>query len=120
MLSAVWSHVMGHSWGALCALEAARLTPNIASLVLYDPPVIKGSPDEARPGFLDELDELIAQDRRDEVTARFLQTMLGRSTEQVEDMRADPSWTGRLRAAHTIPRELRASQQYFYAWTEEI
>jgi pimeloyl-ACP methyl ester carboxylesterase len=31
-------HLMGHSYGALCALEATRLTSNIAKLVLYEPP----------------------------------------------------------------------------------
>jgi len=29
-------HTLGHSYGALCALEAARLTPNLAKLVLYE------------------------------------------------------------------------------------
>ena len=45
----------GHSFGGLCALEAARLTPNIASLLVYEPPVIAGDPDELP--VLDQLDE---------------------------------------------------------------
>jgi pimeloyl-ACP methyl ester carboxylesterase len=67
-------HVAGHSWGAVCALEAARLTRNIARMVLYDPSVISTrSPDVPFP-VPDELDALIAQDRRDEALALFLST----------------------------------------------
>lgn len=31
------ANVLGHSFGGLCALEAALLTPNIRKLVLYEP-----------------------------------------------------------------------------------
>ena len=51
--------VVAHSWGAACALEAARLTPNVARLVLYDPTVI--STRIAPYTLADELDALIAQ-----------------------------------------------------------
>jgi pimeloyl-ACP methyl ester carboxylesterase len=45
------AHLLGHSYGALCALEAARLTPNVAKLMLYEPPVVPHFP----PGFVAEL-----------------------------------------------------------------
>src|SRR3712207_6694772 len=31
--------LVGHSYGALCALEAALLTPNVRKMVLYEPPM---------------------------------------------------------------------------------
>jgi pimeloyl-ACP methyl ester carboxylesterase len=62
-------HLVGHSYGALCALEAARLTSNIAKLVLYEPPLVDGS-SGVPPGFIDELDALLALGKRDELTAR--------------------------------------------------
>src|SRR5205085_10289286 len=52
--------VVGHSWGAVCALEAARLTQNIARLVLYDPSVISTRSGEVPYVLADELDGLIA------------------------------------------------------------
>src|SRR5918998_6394003 len=33
------ANLLGHSYGALCALEAALLTPNVRKLVLYEPPM---------------------------------------------------------------------------------
>src|SRR5215471_17537852 len=35
-------HVLGHSFGGICALEAALLTPNIGRLILYEPPILFG------------------------------------------------------------------------------
>lgn len=32
-------HLLGHSYGAICALEAALLTQNIRTLILYEPPI---------------------------------------------------------------------------------
>jgi pimeloyl-ACP methyl ester carboxylesterase len=38
----------------------------------------------------------------------FLGTIGGYSAEEIEEMRATPAWELRLRAAPTVPRELRA------------
>src|SRR5207253_10380171 len=35
-------HLLGHSYGALCSLEASLLTKNIRKLVLYEPPIATG------------------------------------------------------------------------------
>ena len=32
-------YVLGHSYGGVCSLEAARLTDRIEKLVLYEPPL---------------------------------------------------------------------------------
>lgn len=32
-------HLLGHSFGGLCALEAALLAPGIGKLILYEPPI---------------------------------------------------------------------------------
>ena len=109
-------HVVGHSYGALPILEAARLTSNVASLVLYDPPAISMGSDELPPGLLEELEGLIAQDRRDEAAGRVYQRILGRSPEEIEQVRAEPSWSSRVASAHTVPRELRAGLEYRFAW----
>jgi len=100
--------VLAHSWGAVCALEAARLTRNIARLVLYEPNVISTRSGETPYRLADELDELIAHDRRDEALGRFYQEVLGMSAEVLEQQRATPAWASRVAAAHTIPREMRA------------
>ena len=109
--------VLAHSWGAVCALEAARLTRNIARLVLYEPNVISTRSGETPYRLADELDELIAHDRRDEALGRFYQEVLGMSAEVLEQQRATPAWASRVAAAHTIPREMRAVEvTYRFDW----
>ena len=109
-------NVLGHSYGALCALEAAQLTSKITRLVLYDAPVINMGLDELPVGFVEELDELLDQGRRDQVLERVYQ-ILGMSAAEIEQRRTHPSWPGRVAAAHTVPRELRAGAlQYRFNW----
>jgi pimeloyl-ACP methyl ester carboxylesterase len=108
-------HLVGQSYGALCALEAARLTQRIASLVLYEPPLL-GMPGELPLGFLDEVDRLTAEGRREEATIRVYRTMLGRTPEEVEQFRADPNWGNRVASVLSIPREVHAVQEYRFNW----
>lgn len=106
-------HVMGHSYGALCVLEAAALTPNISSLVLYDPPVISMGPDELPPGLLEDVETLIAEERRDDALAR----VLGRSSQEIEQLRGDPLWSSRVSSVQAFPREMRAGAlDYRFNW----
>jgi pimeloyl-ACP methyl ester carboxylesterase len=111
--------VVGHSYGANCALEATQLTPNISRLVLYEPLVISAGPEDVPAGLAQELDELIAQARRDEAAGLFYQRVLGMSPEAIEQLRADAAWASRVESAHTLVRELRAINfDYRFAWNK--
>jgi pimeloyl-ACP methyl ester carboxylesterase len=103
--------LLGHSYGALCALGAARLTPNIAKLVLYEPPAISLST-RFPPGFVAELQELITRDKREETLDRFAQVVLERSPQEIERMRSQPNWEARVAAAHTLAREIALEDSY--------
>jgi pimeloyl-ACP methyl ester carboxylesterase len=108
-------HVMGSSYGALCSLEAARLTQKIASLVLYEPPLL-GMPSELPIGFLDELERLTAEGHHEEAAVQVYQTMMRLPPEKLEQLRADPNWGTRVASVPTIPREVRAVQDYRFNW----
>ena len=98
--------VLGHSYGAVCALEATLRTPRVRRLVLYEPPLPVGV-EIYPPGLIERLDQLRASGDRDGVVATFYREVVRMPR---------PSWTscvpiraGRhgLRRAHTIARELR-------------
>ena len=95
--------LFGHSYGAVCSLEAARLTPNVRKLVLYEPPTEMG-PFPA--GLIERLGALLADDRRDEVLQTFFREVVGMSDDQLTSFRALPVWPARVAAAHTVVREL--------------
>ena len=104
-------NVLGHSYGGICALEAALLSDGIRKLVLYEPPMgFLKSP----PHVVDRLRTLLEEGRRDELLGYFMQEVAGLPSDQVELMRSLPAWQARLDAADTIPREELASREYVF------
>ncbi len=100
--------VFGHSYGASVALGAATLARNLRRLVLYEPAL--GVTQET-PEFLARLDALLAEDQREQLLSIFL-AEAGLDPDALEQLRASPVWPGRVAAAHTITRELRAEESY--------
>ena len=108
--------VYGHSYGGLCALGAAALTSGIDKLALYEgwPPVDPGAWTPP-PGSLERLEELMAAGEREAVLETFLREFANMSGQEIAAYRTQPSWQGRVAAAHTIIREERAFQERAFA-----
>ena len=102
--------VVGHSYGAICSLEAALRTPRVGRLVLYEPPPV--NLEVFPPGFLGQLDELLSAGDREGVICTFLRDAVGMSADELDAVRRGTGWEARLAAAHTIPRELRIAESY--------
>jgi pimeloyl-ACP methyl ester carboxylesterase len=99
----------GHSHGGIVAFGAATLTPNIGRLVLYEGwPVPNPDIYALPPGLEDRLDALLAAGDRYGVVEAFFRELVLLSDADMEAFRAAPSWPGRVAAAHTITREVRA------------
>jgi pimeloyl-ACP methyl ester carboxylesterase len=104
--------LLGHSYGALCALEAALLTRNVRKLVLYDPGIEVAGEEIYPREVINRLEALLEEGDRDGVVATTMREVAGLPPETVEYMRSQPAWQARVEAAHTIPRELRAVKAY--------
>ena len=103
--------VLGHSYGAVCALEAALLTDRIRRLVLYEPPLGYVKP---APEVVARLRELLETGDRDALVAYFMSEVARLPPEQLELLRSLPMWQARLAVAHTIPREEQANREYAF------
>jgi pimeloyl-ACP methyl ester carboxylesterase len=104
--------LLGHSYGGICALEAARLTANIRKLILYEPPTpVEGVPIYP-PGAIDRLQALLDAGDRESLLATFSQEIVKMPPHQFQRLKDSPAWPARLAAAHTLPRELRAHERY--------
>ncbi len=104
-------HVFGHSFGGLCALEAALLTENITSLMLYEPPLsLAGS------GWSAELDQqmqtLLNTGEKEQVVLLFLREVLRMNDEELFNLQTGVNWPARIAEAHTVLRELQAIDRY--------
>jgi pimeloyl-ACP methyl ester carboxylesterase len=60
---------------------------------------------------LDRIEDLVARDDREEALVHAFRSF-GLTPEEVEQMRASPTWSARVAAAHTVTREVRAEEAY--------
>ena len=105
-------NLLGHSFGGICALEAALLTPQVHKLILYEPPIpVEGVPIYP-DGVIEHLDTLLAAGDRLGVLTTFMREVVRMPSHEFELFRASPAWPARVAAAHTLPRELRAQERY--------
>jgi pimeloyl-ACP methyl ester carboxylesterase len=104
--------LIGHSYGALVALEAVLLSENVRRLVLYDPGIEVAGQEIYPRKVIGRLDGLLAAGDRVGVVETTMREVAGLPPEAVERLRSLPEWRSRVDAAHTIPRELRAVKAY--------
>lgn len=106
--------VLGHSYGALCAIEASLLTPNMRRLVLYEGVPVRGDTLYA-PGTLGRLEALLAEGDVEGVVYAMFREVVEMPREEIEVVRSQTdAWAARIRNAHTLPRELRSEQAYVF------
>jgi pimeloyl-ACP methyl ester carboxylesterase len=96
----------------MTGLEAALLTANIRRMVLYEPPYRLNEPYISPPESVARLQERLAAGDRDGVVEVMLGELVGIPADALAEMRKTPAWAARMDAAHTIPRELQAVEDY--------
>jgi pimeloyl-ACP methyl ester carboxylesterase len=100
--------LLGHSYGGVCALEAAFLTNKISKLVLYEP-ALQNLDNSA---VLARMEKMIQEGNRDEALVTFLQEIVMISPSEVIAMKARPSWPGLLASIESSIRQVRALAAY--------
>ena len=107
-------NLFGHSYGAICSLEAALLTTHIRKLALYEPPVyttVATVELTYPPDLLHEINALLEAGRAEELLL-MLNELAQTPTHELELLRSLPSWQARVQSARTIPREMIAARDY--------
>src|SRR5918992_256828 len=102
--------LVGHSFGAVCALEAARRAPGLRALVLYE-----GGPCDGRvmipAGAADLIAGDLARGDRDAALSDMLLRAVQLSPRQVAHARRDPTWAEHLANVDAVARELSARRE---------
>ncbi|HZD70948.1 MAG TPA: alpha/beta hydrolase [Actinomycetes bacterium] len=105
--------LLGHSYGALCSLEAALRTTHVRKLALYEPPVYTTVEVSYPADIRGRFDALLKAGKAEE--ALLMVYEIGEtSTDEVSLLRSLPSWQARVLAAHTIPREQSSVKSYSF------
>jgi pimeloyl-ACP methyl ester carboxylesterase len=100
--------VLGHSYGAVCALEAAFLTDRISKLVLYEPPL----QDLDHSAVADRMEKMIQAGDREQATMTFFQQIVMISPSEIAAMKTRPSWPPLVTSIGSQIRQLRALTGY--------
>jgi pimeloyl-ACP methyl ester carboxylesterase len=108
-------NLLGHSFGGLCVLEAALLTPRLRRLVVYEPSPLPIPGEPLYPGdIIDRLEALLEAGDREAVVVTTLREMVNMPEDEIDLLKAAPVFPSLLAAAHTVPRESRAEEAYVF------
>jgi pimeloyl-ACP methyl ester carboxylesterase len=107
-------YLLGHSYGAICALEAALRIETLRRLILYEPPISLEGESSNPAGIIERLEANLEVGDREAVVSTFFREVVRMPPDEFELFRSLPTWPLRLAAAHTLPRELRAQDQYLF------
>jgi pimeloyl-ACP methyl ester carboxylesterase len=114
------AHLLGHSYGAICALEAVlRSGPgDLRKLVLYEPPILippvqQFFPPEALTA-LARMEAVLAAGDLEGVLLTFARDIAQVPEDEIDAMRSTPGWQASVEAAPTIVDEVRAVQSYVF------
>lgn len=114
--------LLGHSFGALCSLEAALRTNNLRQLLLYEPPLAVGDHESYSEELHAEMEALLANGENEQVLVLFLREVAMIPPAEIHAYRSTPDWQNSVETAHTIVREYAAQSNYEFdaARFEEI
>jgi pimeloyl-ACP methyl ester carboxylesterase len=105
-------NVLAHSYGGLCALEAALLTANLRRLIIYEGVTLSGE-DIFSTGAADRLEAMLEAGDVENMLVVFLRDEADIPPAEIDLLRSQrDAWAVRLRNAPTVPREIRAMAHY--------
>jgi pimeloyl-ACP methyl ester carboxylesterase len=105
--------LLGHSYGALCSLEATLLTAQIGRLILYEPGIVTGIP-LYPPGVPERMQGLIDRGELEAAMEVLFREVVRMPEHELAAYRQSPLWAARLPLAATIPREMAAELAYHF------
>jgi pimeloyl-ACP methyl ester carboxylesterase len=101
--------VLGHSFGAHCAMGGAAARPDLVSkLVLYEPP----SPDRGTADLMEKLEEPASQEDWDRFVRTWLIDVVEIPTQVVDALHASPFWPLMIADAPATLCDARALARY--------
>jgi pimeloyl-ACP methyl ester carboxylesterase len=106
-------NLLGHSYGGLIALEAALLTPSLRRLIVYEPSSLPTVGVPLYPeGTIDRLQAMLDAGDRAGVVLSVFRDLVNMPADELELFKASPRFPAWVAAAHTVPRETRAEEDY--------
>ena len=103
--------LLGHSYGAICSLEASVLTDKVRRLILYEPPIPSDGP-VYPPGVPERVQARVDAGDPEGALEVFFREVVRMPDREFEVYRTLPAWKVRITLAPTVPRELTIERTY--------
>lgn len=104
-------HLLGHSFGGHCSLEAALLADDLRRLVLYEPGLpVEATAEEERA--LESIRDAVDAGDREGGLVTFYREFGHLSESELDHVRSLPTWPRRVAAVHTVLREMEVAYAY--------
>jgi pimeloyl-ACP methyl ester carboxylesterase len=101
--------IYAHSAGGIYTVGASKSTSNIRSLTIYEGWDWVNPEDKVPPlMLLEQMDKLIAGGNRESACELLFRKVIGVNENEMEEVRALPSWPGRVAIVHTVSREVQS------------
>jgi len=107
--------VVGHSYGGLCALGAARKGAPVRRLVLFEPPIPTYPGAYYPPDLIKTMRRALAKRDRDRAMEAFMKGVFRTTPEELEDMKSLSMWQQMAKSAPIILRELESVDRFVLA-----
>lgn len=106
--------LLGHSSGAILALQVAQRTPkNLERLIVYEPPVFFAAEDRIATDLPERLDALLAAGHPEDAVETFLREGPRTSEEDLRALKAGPTWAPLVKGlGHTVAYDARVQRAY--------
>jgi len=104
--------LLGHSYGALCSLEALPLTDRVQRALLYEPPISTPGLPAMETRVIERMGQLLAEGRQEAALETMLVEGAGVDRPTLDIMRRAPAWPARVAAMPTMIREARQVESY--------
>jgi pimeloyl-ACP methyl ester carboxylesterase len=101
-------YLLGHSYGAVCSLEASMRSRAVERLILYEPPKSPGMP----APVLHRIEEMAQAAEWSRVAETFLADVLQIPAAAVDAMKQSPIWIGMVSDAEASLEDWRAFAKY--------
>ncbi|MCW2556914.1 MAG: alpha/beta hydrolase fold [Mycobacterium sp.] len=102
-------YVVGHSYGALCVIEAALVTSAFRRIVLYEPPMPSPGADVMPPALLASMKSTSDPEA---ILETFYLNALQLTQTAVDALKGTEIWQARVTAAPTIIREIDVINEF--------
>jgi pimeloyl-ACP methyl ester carboxylesterase len=100
-------YLLGHSYGALVALEVAVRSPQVEKLIVYEPPR-----DGLIDGYAERFEDLARVGDFEQLVEVVLRETLETPTDVIDELRNEGNWADWIADAPTTLNDLRAINRY--------